>query len=110
MGARLCKLLDSLDENPKSVLRQLLTMKMTHQHSELQGYMTNEQIKVRGTTLFLAELYMQLRKLNVSTNSALSIILTELISTNFFRPTMPGFTTERRNRYAYHRRCQSSSE
>ncbi|XP_065093499.1 uncharacterized protein Paip1 isoform X2 [Ochlerotatus camptorhynchus] len=64
MGARLCKLLDSLDENPKSVLRQLLTMKMTHQHSELQGYMTNEQIKVRGTTLFLAELYMQLRKPN----------------------------------------------
>lgn len=64
MGARLCKLLDSLDENPKSVLRQLLTMKMTHQHSELQTFMTNEQIKVRGTTLFLAELYMQLRKPN----------------------------------------------
>lgn len=64
MGARLCKLLDSLDENPKSVLRQLLNMKMTHQHSVLQGYMTNEQIKVRGTTLFLAELYMQLRKPN----------------------------------------------
>lgn len=66
MGARLCNLLDSLDESPKSVLRTLLTMKMTHQHSELQGFMTNEQIKVRGTTLFLAELYMQLRKPNDS--------------------------------------------
>lgn len=64
MGARLFKLLDSLDETPKSVLRQLLTMKMAHQQSELQGFMSNEQIKVRGTTLFLAELYMQLRKPN----------------------------------------------
>ncbi|XP_058830414.1 uncharacterized protein LOC131689380 [Topomyia yanbarensis] len=62
MGARLCHLLDSLDGRPESVLRQLLGMKMNHQQSELQGFMQNEQIKVRGTTLFLAELYMQLRK------------------------------------------------
>lgn len=64
MGARLCKLLDSLDENSTGVLWQLLSMKMSHQQSELLGFMTNEQIKVRGTTLFLAELYMQLRKPN----------------------------------------------
>ncbi|XP_055537560.1 putative uncharacterized protein DDB_G0272456 [Wyeomyia smithii] len=62
MGARLCHLLDSLDGGPESVLRQLLSMKIDHQHSELSGFMQNEQIKVRGTTLFLAELYMQLRK------------------------------------------------
>ncbi|XP_011493363.2 uncharacterized protein LOC5568520 isoform X1 [Aedes aegypti] len=62
MGARLCKLLDSLDGDPAGVLWQLLSMKMSHQQSELHGFMTNQQIKVRGTTLFLAELYMQLRK------------------------------------------------
>lgn len=64
MGARLCKLLDSLDEDSSGELRPLLSMKMSHQQSELLGFMTNEQIKVRGTTLFLAELYMQLRKPN----------------------------------------------
>lgn len=66
MGARLCQLLDSLDDSPSSVLRQLLSMKMEHQQSELLIYLQQEQIKVRGTTLFLAELYMQLRKPHVS--------------------------------------------
>lgn len=74
MGARLCKLLDSLHEDPSSVLRQLLGMKMNHQQSEFQNFMTHEQVKVRGTTLFLAELYMQLRKPNdIMRNSELAI-------------------------------------
>lgn len=78
MGARLCKLLDSLDENHAGVLRQLLSMKMSHQQSELQGFMTNEQIKVRGTTLFLAELYMQLRKPNdLNRNAEIAIRIIE---------------------------------
>ncbi|XP_055614345.1 uncharacterized protein LOC129760711 [Uranotaenia lowii] len=62
MGARLCHLLDSIKGADNCALRDLLSMKMEHQQNELPGYMQNEQIKVRGTTLFLAELYMQLRK------------------------------------------------
>uniref|UniRef100_A0A182MWC9 MIF4G domain-containing protein n=1 Tax=Anopheles culicifacies TaxID=139723 RepID=A0A182MWC9_9DIPT len=58
MGARLCQLLDSLD-GPN--LRQLLRLKMEDQNNELPQFMSNEQVKVRGATLFLAELYMQLR-------------------------------------------------
>lgn len=78
MGARLCKLLDSLDEDSAGVLRQLLSMKMNHQQSELLGYMGNEQIKVRGTTLFLAELYMQLRKPNdLNRNAEIAIRIIE---------------------------------
>lgn len=78
MGARLCKLLDSLDEDPSSVLRQLLGMKMNHQQSELLNFMTHEQVKVRGTTLFLAELYMQLRKPNdIMRNAELALRIVE---------------------------------
>uniref|UniRef100_A0A182IV26 Uncharacterized protein n=1 Tax=Anopheles atroparvus TaxID=41427 RepID=A0A182IV26_ANOAO len=61
MGARLCQLLDSLDNRPESLMRDLLLLKMDDQQSELPNYMKQEQVKVRGTTLFLAELYMQLR-------------------------------------------------
>lgn len=78
MGARLCKLLDSLDEDPSSILRQLLGMKMNHQQSELLNFMTHEQVKVRGTTLFLAELYMQLRKPNdIMRNAELALRIVE---------------------------------
>lgn len=61
MGARLCQLLDSLDDRLESLMRQLLRLKMEDQQNELPNYMKQEQVKVRGTTLFLAELYMQLR-------------------------------------------------
>lgn len=61
MGARLCQLLDSLDDSLESLMRQLLRLKMEDQQNELLNYMKQEQVKVRGTTLFLAELYMQLR-------------------------------------------------
>uniref|UniRef100_A0A2M4CP67 Putative thyroid hormone receptor-associated protein complex subunit n=1 Tax=Anopheles darlingi TaxID=43151 RepID=A0A2M4CP67_ANODA len=64
MGARLCKLLDSLDENPESVLREMFQLKMEDQQNELKQ-MNHEQLKVRGTTLFLAELYMQFRNPHV---------------------------------------------
>uniref|UniRef100_A0A182S5T7 MIF4G domain-containing protein n=1 Tax=Anopheles maculatus TaxID=74869 RepID=A0A182S5T7_9DIPT len=61
MGARLCKLLDSLNNGPNLALRELLQLKMEDQSGELPQFMKNEQVKVRGATLFLAELYMQLR-------------------------------------------------
>uniref|UniRef100_A0A2M4A8D6 Putative cyclin-dependent serine/threonine-protein kinase n=1 Tax=Anopheles triannulatus TaxID=58253 RepID=A0A2M4A8D6_9DIPT len=67
MGARLCKLLDSLDENPDSVLREMFQLKMEDQQNELKQ-MNHEQLKVRGTTLFLAELYMQFRNPHVQSN------------------------------------------
>uniref|UniRef100_A0A2M4BGS6 Putative thyroid hormone receptor-associated protein complex subunit n=1 Tax=Anopheles marajoara TaxID=58244 RepID=A0A2M4BGS6_9DIPT len=67
MGARLCKLLDSLDENPESVLREMFQLKMEDQQNELKQ-MNHEQLKVRGTTLFLAELYMQFRNPHVQSN------------------------------------------
>lgn len=76
MGARLCQLLDSLDDSPSSVLRQLLSMKMEHQQSELLIYLQQEQIKVRGTTLFLAELYMQLRKPHDKRNAEIAMRIT----------------------------------
>lgn len=76
MGARLCQLLDSLDDSPSSVLRQLLSMKMEHQQSELLIYLQQEQIKVRGTTLFLAELYMQLRKPHDKRNGEIAMRIT----------------------------------
>lgn len=76
MGARLCQLLDSLDDSPASVLRQLLSMKMEHQQNELVIYLQQEQIKVRGTTLFLAELYMQLRKPHDKRNGEIAMRIT----------------------------------
>lgn len=67
MGARLCNLLDDLDPSPDNQFRTLSRMKMTDQLQQLQQFMQkNEQHKVRGTTLFLAELYMQLRRPHVS--------------------------------------------
>ncbi|XP_052890730.1 polyadenylate-binding protein-interacting protein 1 isoform X2 [Anopheles moucheti] len=62
MGARMCQLLDSLDCGPDISVRRLLQLKMEDQNCELQQFMSKEQVKVRGATLFLAELYMQLRK------------------------------------------------
>ncbi|XP_052872016.1 uncharacterized protein LOC128277578 [Anopheles cruzii] len=60
MGARLCQLLDSLDDSPNSILREMFQLKMEDQQNELMQ-LKHDQAKVRGTTLFLAELYMQLR-------------------------------------------------
>ena len=57
--------MDELDVTQESVFRHLLRMKMEYQQTELIGYMQNEQRKVRGATLFLAEVYMQLRKPHV---------------------------------------------
>uniref|UniRef100_A0A182P0M6 MIF4G domain-containing protein n=1 Tax=Anopheles epiroticus TaxID=199890 RepID=A0A182P0M6_9DIPT len=62
MGARLCQLLDSTDKGPNLALRELLELKMADQNTQLQEFMQQEQVKVRGATLFLAELYMQLRQ------------------------------------------------
>lgn len=73
MGARLIQLLDSLDDGLDSTMRQCLNQKMDFQHSELIGFMQNEAIRVRGTTLFLAELYMQLRSTDNARNKLLAM-------------------------------------
>lgn len=64
MGARICRLLDALDASPESVFRHLLRLKMNYNQEENLSFITNDAHKVRGTTLFLAELYIQLQ--NVS--------------------------------------------
>lgn len=64
MGARICRLLDALDASPESVFRHLLRLKMNYNQEENMSFITNDAHKVRGTTLFLAELYIQLQ--NVS--------------------------------------------
>lgn len=66
MGAKVCQLLDDLDSTEQSLFRSLLRMKMDFERQELISFMASEQYTVRGTTLFLAELYMQLRRPNVS--------------------------------------------
>lgn len=65
-GARLCLLLDSLDLSPSSTFRNLLVMKMEFQNTEQVPFMQNDQRRVRGTTLFLAELFVQLKRPEVS--------------------------------------------
>lgn len=65
-GARLCLLLDNLDLAPKSTFRNLLGMKMDFQNQEQVQFMNNDQRRVRGTTLFLAELFVQLTRPEVS--------------------------------------------
>lgn len=64
MGAKICRLLDAIDASPNSQFRSLLCMKMAFNQEENQQFMTNEAHKVRGTTLFLGELFLQLQ--NVS--------------------------------------------
>jgi len=61
MGARICRLLDALDASPESVFRHLLRLKMNYNQEENLSFITNDAHKVRGTTLFLAELYIQLQ-------------------------------------------------
>lgn len=61
MGARICRLLDGIIASPNSVFRQMLCLKMNYTQEENRQFMKNEAHKVRGTTLFLAELYMQLQ-------------------------------------------------
>ncbi|CAD7089052.1 unnamed protein product [Hermetia illucens] len=61
MGAKLYRLLDLINPQPSSVFRRLLNCKLTYHQEEVLNYMTHEQAKVRATTLFLAELYMQLK-------------------------------------------------
>lgn len=61
MGARLFALLDSINPLDGSVFRNLLNLKLSYHQSEILEYVKNDYNKVRGTTLFLAELYMQLR-------------------------------------------------
>ncbi|CAH1709445.1 unnamed protein product [Chironomus riparius] len=61
-GARLCLLLDNLDLSPNSTFRGLLVMKMDFQNTEQVQFMNNEQRRVRGSTLFLAELFVQLTR------------------------------------------------
>jgi polyadenylate-binding protein-interacting protein 1 len=68
-GARLCLLLDSLDVSPSSTFRSLLVMKMEFQNTEQVPFMQNDQRRVRGTTLFLAELFVQLKRPEVSWRS-----------------------------------------
>uniref|UniRef100_A0A1B0CS15 Putative mediator of rna polymerase ii transcription subunit 13 n=1 Tax=Lutzomyia longipalpis TaxID=7200 RepID=A0A1B0CS15_LUTLO len=61
MGARLCQLLDSLSLQQSNVFRSMLCLKMNHHKMEMERFMLNEQHIVRGTTLFLAELYIQMQ-------------------------------------------------
>lgn len=61
MGARLCRLLDNVDPRQESVFRTLLCLKMEDHQQKMQQFMQNEKRKVRGTTLFLAELFMQMQ-------------------------------------------------
>uniref|UniRef100_A0A1B0DP05 Uncharacterized protein n=1 Tax=Phlebotomus papatasi TaxID=29031 RepID=A0A1B0DP05_PHLPP len=61
MGARLCQLLDSLSLQQSNVFRTMLCLKMNHHKMEMERFMLNEQHIVRGTTLFLAELYIQMQ-------------------------------------------------
>lgn len=64
IGARLCRLLDSIDARPGSTFRSLLSLKMNDHQGKLHNFIFSEKRKVRGTALFLAELYMQMQ--NVS--------------------------------------------
>ncbi|KAL5280960.1 PAIP1 family protein [Megaselia abdita] len=61
MGAKLYGLFDLLDSSPKSLFRNLLALKLDYHQTEMLDFLQNDQIKVRGTAFFLAELYMQLR-------------------------------------------------
>lgn len=61
MGAKLYRLLDSINPRENSAFRILLNLKLTYHQNEVLNYMQSEQHLVRGTALFLAELYMQLR-------------------------------------------------
>nr|QGW50644.1 ionotropic receptor 2 [Propsilocerus akamusi] len=72
-GARLCLLLDNLDLSSSSTFRNLLVMKMEFQHTELASYMQNDQRRVRGTTLFLAELFVQLKRPEQDSRSAVDV-------------------------------------
>lgn len=65
MGAKICRLLDAIVASPTSAFRQLLCCKMSYNQEENIQFMTNESQKVRGTTLFLAELYMQLQNVSL---------------------------------------------
>ena len=58
--------MDNLDTSPESTFRTLLLMKMDYQHTEQVPFMQNDQRRVRGTTLFLAELFVQLKREDVS--------------------------------------------
>lgn len=62
MGARLCHLLDTLATTSVSanLFRELMILKLAHDETELPLCMQQEQLKVRGTALFLADLYVQL--------------------------------------------------
>lgn len=62
IGARLCRLLDSVDARPDSLFRHLLSLKMDDHQKKLQQFIYgNDKRKVRGTALFLAELYIQMQ-------------------------------------------------
>lgn len=69
-GARLCRLLDSIDPTPNSLFRRLLCCKLQYNDTELIQFMNdNETHKVRNTTLFLAELYIQLQNVSSKTKT-----------------------------------------
>lgn len=82
MGARLCNLLDELEPSEDSLLRGLLRLKMNFEMQELVNFMQNETHTVRGTTLFMAELFMQLRRPSVSI-IWLNLFLIKLFILNF---------------------------
>lgn len=71
-GARILRLLDAFNPTPNSVFRKLLCLKMEYNEEENIQFLTNESQKVRGTTIFLAELYMQLQ--NVSSFASNNVI------------------------------------
>lgn len=67
IGARLCRLLDSIDARPGSTFRSLLSLKMIDHQGKLHQFIFSDKRKVRGTALFLAELYMQMQNVSFIT-------------------------------------------
>lgn len=64
MGARVCRLLDGIVATPDSIFRELLSFKMQDTQHQNKVFIKNEANKVRGSALFLGELFLQLQ--NVS--------------------------------------------
>lgn len=80
-GARLCRLLDSIDPTQNSLFRRLICYKLQYNDSELIQYMNdNETHKVRNTTLFLAELYIQLQNVSKTMFDCLYRSLSNIIT------------------------------
>lgn len=65
MGARVCRLLDGIVASPDSIFRELLSFKMQDTQQQNKVFIKNEANKVRGSALFLGELFLQLQNVSV---------------------------------------------